>query len=301
MAGIGSAGFSGDGGPATNAQLNNPSSIYLDGAGNILIADTYNQRIRKISSNGIITTIAGNGASGESGDGGQALSAELSYPRAVVYDATGNLYIGVGAKIRKINSAGIIDTFAGGGSQTTENIPAGTASIGAIHGLAFDVNGNLFLCDYGYMKIRKINPSGMISSFAGNGTMGYSGDGGAALNAQLNTPNEIKFDMAGSLYIAENFNSVVRKITAAPQKNTEISIDFSVSIFPNPASNQITVLCSDNTEMSFALLNALGQNVLSGSINSQANINVSAISQGIYTLKIGGRTGYSSHKVVVGN
>lgn len=141
----------------------------------------------------------------------------------------------------------------------------------------------------------------MISSFAGNGTMGYSGDGGAALNAQLNTPNEIKFDMAGSLYIAENFNSVVRKITAAPQKNKELIMDFSVSVFPNPAANQITVLCSDNTERNFILVNTLGENILSGNINSKANINVSAISQGIYTLKIGSPSGYSSHKVIVGN
>jgi sugar lactone lactonase YvrE len=209
-------GYSGDGGPAINAQLAAPGGITLDSAGNLYIADTYNNVIRKVSTIGTITTIAGTGSVGESGDGGPATSAQLSHPQAVAVDAGGNLYIADSAVIRKVLTSGTITTAAGNGTPgyTGDGGPATGAQIGPCYGLALDNAGNLYISDYSSSVVRKVAPGGTISTVAGNGVSGYAGDGGLATSAQLRSPGGVAVDAVGNLYIADSANSRLRMVTS---------------------------------------------------------------------------------------
>jgi sugar lactone lactonase YvrE len=217
-------GYSGDGSAATNAALNTPNGVAVDSFGNLYIADSNNNLVRKVNTNGVITTIAGNYAQGGSysGDGGAATNAALNTPIGVVVDAVGNLYIadyGNNA-IRKVNTNGIITTVAGnkslGGGYSGDGGAATNASLSIPSGVAVDGFGNLFIADNGNNVIREINVAGVITTIAGNHSLGagYSGDGGAATNAALNTPSGITVDSAGNLFIADYYNNVVRKVSA---------------------------------------------------------------------------------------
>lgn len=213
-----SPGYSGDGGLATAAQLNQPSGMALDAAGNVYIADSYNNVIRKVAVNtGIITTFAGNGSAGYSGDGGQATSAQLNAPQSVAIDANNNLYIGDwnNSVIRKVNIAsGIITTFAGTGVQgySGDGGPAISAELNLCSSVALDNNGNVYISDDNNNVIRKVDNAGIITTFAGTGTCGYSGDGGQASAAAICFPLGMQNDSYGNLYISDIGNAVVRKI-----------------------------------------------------------------------------------------
>ena len=187
VAGNGSAGYSGDGGPATSAQLDGPEGVAVDGSGNLYIADTCNNRIRKVSATGIITTVAGNGSAGYSGDGGPATSAQLSLPAGVAVDGSGNLYIADSGnnRIRKVSATGIITTVAGNGSPgySGDGGPATSAQLNQPAGVAVDASGNLYIADSSNNRIRKVSATGIITTVAGNGFDGYSGDGGPATSA----------------------------------------------------------------------------------------------------------------------
>jgi uncharacterized protein (TIGR03437 family) len=209
VAGNGTLGFSGDGGPATSAQLKEPYGVTVDSAGNLYIAEPYDNRIRKISG-GIITTLAGNGTSGFSGDGGPATSAQLAFPVGIAVDTAGNLYIADGGFVRKV-SGGIITTVAGGGIELGDGGPATRAKLGA-SGVAMDTAGNLYIADQGNERIRKVS-GGIITTIAGKGTLGFSGDGGPATSAQLNVPVTVAMDTAGNVYIADYRNNRVRLLT----------------------------------------------------------------------------------------
>jgi sugar lactone lactonase YvrE len=215
-AGNGTYGFSGDGGPATGASLYSPSGVALDAAGNIYIADSRNHRIRKVDTSGIITTVAGNGTFGFSGDGGPATSATLSDPYGVAVDAAGNLYIvdQLNNRIRKVDTSGTIATVAGNGTPgfSGDNGPATSASLYSPSGVAVDAAGNLYIADTSNQRIRKVDTSGIITTVAGNGTGGYSGDSGPATSASLNYPYGVAVDAAGNLYIADESNQRIRKV-----------------------------------------------------------------------------------------
>ena len=216
VAGNGIGGYSGDGGAAINAQLNNPSGIGVDSWGNIYIADKYNHRIRKINTSGIITTVAGTGVAGYSGDEGAATSAQLYNPSDVAIDGSGNIFIAdeYNQRIRKINTNGIITTVVGTGS-TGYSGDGGSASNAQLYfpsGVAVDGVGNLYIADSYNNRIRMVDTSGKIKTVAGTGTAGYSGDGEAAINAQLNYPQRVTVDRAGNIYIADSNNSRVRKV-----------------------------------------------------------------------------------------
>jgi uncharacterized protein (TIGR03437 family) len=218
VAGTGVPGFSGDGGPATSAQLFYPYGVTVDGSGNLYIAGYYDHRIRKVSPNGIITTVAGNGNSGFSGDGGPATSAQLYYPRSVVADGAGNLYIADSAnhRIRKVSPSGIITTAAGTGNwgYSGDGGPATNAKLDYPYSVTIDLSGDLYIADTGNDCIRKVPPSGIITTVAGvNGYFGYSGDGGQATSAQLNSPAGIALDGSGNLYIADRDNNRIRKVS----------------------------------------------------------------------------------------
>ncbi|PWT99085.1 MAG: hypothetical protein C5B51_27925, partial [Terriglobia bacterium] len=223
-------GYSGDGGPAVNAQLSVPGGIALDSAGNLYIADTFNNAVRKVTPSGTITTVAGNGTYGDSGDGGPGVNAQLSNPQAIAADANGNLYIADAAVIRKISASGTITTVAGTGTPgySGDGGPALNAQIGPCYGLALDLSGNLYLADYSNSVIRKVTTGGTITTTAGNGTPGFSGDGGPALNAQLRSPGGIATDLSGNLYIADSANSRIRKVAT----NGTISTVAGNGIFP---------------------------------------------------------------------
>jgi sugar lactone lactonase YvrE len=215
----GQLGFSGDGRIATSAQLNLPMGLAFDAAGNLYIADMFNNRVRKVTPAGIITTVAGDGTAGFSGDGGLAGSAQINEPQALAFDAGGNLYIAdtKNFRIRKVTSAGIISTLAGTGLQGSsgDGGPANNALLSYPRGLACDAAGDVYIADSDVFRIRKVTPTGIISTIAGNGTPGYSGDGGLATNAQINRPVGLGFDAAGNLYIADGGNNRIRKVTQA--------------------------------------------------------------------------------------
>ena len=214
VAGNGERSFSGDGGPATQAQLDHPTGIALDPTGNLYIADFFNDRVRKVAPGGVITTVAGSGVAGYSGDGGDARSAQLFRPIAVALDATGNLYIAdlLNNRIRKVSPAGIISTVAGNGTAgySGDNGPAANAQLNWPSALAVDVQGNLYVADNRNNVVRKVDSRGVVTTFAGKSGLGMSGEGIPATLAQLDAPTGLAFDGAGNLYIAA---SVIRKVT----------------------------------------------------------------------------------------
>jgi sugar lactone lactonase YvrE len=208
----------GDGGPATSATLNSPAGVAIDSAGNLFIADFNDRRIRKVSSSGIITTIAGGGsASNRLGDDGPATSAQLGGPSGVAVDSAGNLFIAdeLGNRIRKVSTLGIITTVAGNGSSgySGDGGPATSARLSLPSDVAVDSAGNLFIADSFNNRIRKVSSSGIIATVAGDGSFGYSGDGGLAISAQLDDPFGVAVDSTGNLYVADTNNSRIRKVT----------------------------------------------------------------------------------------
>ena len=222
VAGNGSSvwGDSGDGGPATAARLWDPSSVAVDAAGDIFIAESISSRIREVNhATGLITTIAGNGTCGYSGDGGPATSAELGYPIEIISDAAGDIFFSDWDYdvVREINHAtGIITTVAGNGTwgYSGDGGPAIGAELYLPGQVAVDAAGDVFIPDYYNSRVREVNhATGVITTVAGNGGFGFGGDGGPATAAELDAPEALGFDAAGNLYILEAYTGVdVRKV-----------------------------------------------------------------------------------------
>ena len=263
IAGTGVAGFGGDGGPATAAQLNQPTSVAVDAAGNVYLTDDNNNRVRKIDLSGNINTIAGNGTAGYSGDGFAAVNAELNAPSGVAVDRYGNVYIADANNfvIRKvIDSTGKIFTYAGEGSAgySGDGSNAGIAQFNYPSGVAVDTLNNVFVADKANSMVRKIYPTGLIiryagdTSITGNPVFGYSGDGGYANVAQLNSPTEIALAPDGTLYIADYNNHRIRKVktngdistcagsgvsgyspSGTPALSAQLAGPFGVTVAPN--------------------------------------------------------------------
>jgi trimeric autotransporter adhesin len=219
VAGNGIPGYSGDGRPAASAQLNRPWGAVVDGAGNLYIADTLNHRIRKVTPDGAISTFAGNGTQGFSGDDGPATAAQLISPMGVAIDSAGNFYIAdyYDIRVRKVMRNGVISTVAGNGNPNFGNDGglATTAQLISPMSVAVDAAGNLYIADSKYNRVRMVTAAGVIETVAGNYTSGFSGDGGPATEAKLNNPNGVAVDSTGNLYIADYGNNRVRMVTAA--------------------------------------------------------------------------------------
>jgi len=215
IAGNGTTGYSGDGGPATAAPLDGPTGLAVDSSGALYIADYQDSRIRKVSG-GTITTVAGNGKCGYSGDGGPAIGAEVCWPSGLAVDSSGNLYIADSSYVvRKISAAGTITTFAGNGTSgySGDGGPATAAQLGTPDGVAVDGSGNVYIADNPNNCIRKVDSNGIITTFAGTGVAGFAGDNGPAAAARLSGPAGLALDLAGNLYIADSANVRVRVVT----------------------------------------------------------------------------------------
>jgi sugar lactone lactonase YvrE len=215
VAGSGTQGFSGDGGPATSAQLDSPTGVAVDASGNLYIADTLNHRIREVSA-GTITTVAGTGTAGYSGDGGPATAAELDQPTALAVDSQGNIYIADtnNNRIREI-SGGNIKTAAGTGQQgfSGDGGQATAAALDSPTGVAVDAGSNIYIGDTGNQRVRMVaSASGVISTIAGTGARGFTADG-PALTAALSDPSGIAVDSSGTVYVADSNNERIRAIS----------------------------------------------------------------------------------------
>ena len=229
VAGSGIAGYSGDGGPATSAGLNEPFGLVVDSSGNLFIGDFGNNRVREVNTSGVISTVAGNGTAGYSGDGGPAASAELNEPAGVAVDSAGDVFIGdvLNFVIREVK-AGSISTVAGNGqsvffpSYTTDdplfstyggdNSAATSAELATPGGVAVDSAGNVFIADGGNGRVRKVDANGIITTVAGGGS---GGDGGPATSAHIADPTGVAVDSSGNIFISEYFGPKIRKVDAS--------------------------------------------------------------------------------------
>ncbi|MFF5125846.1 hypothetical protein ACFY41_02735 [Streptomyces syringium] len=218
VAGDGTGGYISDGGPAVATRLHYPGDVAVDDSGNLYIADTSNHRVRKVTPNGIITTVAGDGTAGYISDGGPAIATKLHTPWGVAVDRNGNLYIADHGnhRVRKVTTNGNITTVAGNGTAgyVSDGGPAISTRLHYPLGLAVDADGNLYIADRHNHRIRKVTTNGIITTVAGNGTAGYVSDGGPALGTRLHYPWGLALDEAGSLYIGDGHNHRVRKVTS---------------------------------------------------------------------------------------
>ena len=216
VAGTGVMGYSGDGGQATSAQLKNPTSVHVRADGSLYIADTNNHRIRRVGSNGIITTVAGTGIAGYGGDEGLATMAKLNYPTGVTVSADGSIYIAdmCNHRIRRVSSNGVITTVVGNNNYgySGDGGPANVACLFDPCRVEMGIDGSLYITDGNNHCIRRVGSDGVITTIAGSGISGYSGDGDKAIKARLNYPRGITVATDGSLYIADTYNSVIRRV-----------------------------------------------------------------------------------------
>jgi uncharacterized protein (TIGR03437 family) len=297
IAGSGQSGFSGDGGPATKANLFNPGAIAVDGAGNLYIADTSNYRVRKVSATGVITTVAGNGNVVDSGDNVPATSAAIGQPGGITVDGDGNLFISESGRVRKVNLSGTITTVAGPTKKASgfsgDGGPATAATLAAPLGLAVDSFGNVYIADSSNGRIRKVDAAGIITTYAGitGNSSTPIGDGGAATSAYLGVPKDVVLDPSGNLYIVGSAAGIarVRKVAAGTGAGfvaTPPSLSFAFTIGGTAPAAQSVALASSGTALSYtaAPSTASGGSWLSVSPSSgttPANITVSVNPQGL--------------------
>lgn len=310
FAGNGVAGNSGNGGPATAANLHGPIGIAVDNDGNVFISDSYNYEIRKVNASGIISIFAGNGTSGNSGDGNPAINASI-VPLDIAIDDEKNIFVNSNWVIRKISTSGIISTVAGGGTTfPVDNMPATNVALYSIAGITADHNGNLFLCSQTEQIIYKISPFGIITTFAGNGFRwpdgngDFSGDGGLAVLARLNLPTDAAVDEEGNIYIADYNNARIRKVTKSPNATTIIKNTTSPIIFPNPTSSAFTVTTRAEPIETITITDMLGHIALTKDLH-HCNLRTythnedNNLSPGIYIISISTSSQTITDKIII--
>jgi trimeric autotransporter adhesin len=308
VAGNGIGGYSGDGGAATAAELDFPQGVAVDTMGNLYIADGGNNRVRKVTPSGIISTIAGDGTAGYAGDGGAATAAELHTPWGITLDAMDNVYVADAGNycVRKVTQSGAISRVAGGGVAYGDGVPATAAALNPV-GLCFDTSGDLYIANGGFNNIRKVTPAGIISTVAGNGVDGFSGDGSAAIAAELAEPISVSVDLSGNLYITDNNNHRVRKVGVCPASVSELAANQQshYTIYPNPTTSILNISQSNpaDVNLSTIIMNYLGQTVFAGDVAMRGGkgvLDVSGYAPGVYVVVfLSADGGKEQFKVVV--
>jgi hypothetical protein len=351
VAGNGTGGYSGDGGKATSAKINQPSGLAIDKKGNLYIGDWGNNVVRKVSTSGIITTIAGNDTAGFKGDGGKAVSAELHWPAGLAFDSKGNLYIAdyYNNRVRLVDTNGNIKTYLGNSSSinygdgglytsvgishpimvyidnannvyvTVSNyirkITASTGIITAFAGelkysgfngdglladsskmnapaqMTMDKSGNTYICDELNYRIREVNAANTMSTCAGNGTSGFSGDSGLASSAKLNEPAGITIDASGNVYIADLLNNRVRVVRTIPTSVRQIPTANSVAVYPVPVTDKLNIKIGEqiNSEISVSVIDIRGREINNLETNVTSGIitlSICSLPPGIYLARI---------------
>ncbi|MCD6012707.1 MAG: hypothetical protein K0Q79_2569 [Flavipsychrobacter sp.] len=291
VAGDGTASSGGDGLPATTAQLYAPSGVVFDASGNMYITEANGHRIRKVNTSGVISTVAGTGTAGFSGDGGAATAAMINGPLGLTLDGAGNIFVGEvgGRRVRKISTAGIITTIAGNGTSGSsgDGGPATAALLNNPGNVAFDAAGNLYIADGLGCKIRKVNTAGIISTYVGTGVCGFSGDGGPATAAKVDRPASIAFASDGSAYIADWLNDRIRKIPAPPSTGISAYANDELSMFPNPATNELSIIASPFTYRSFSITGIAGNTVMQQPVIMELNVvPIAQLPPGIYFIRL---------------
>lgn len=305
-AGNGTLGFAGDGGPAINALLNSPTRVALDPAGNLYVADSGNNRVRKVDLSGNISTVAGIGTRGYSGDGSAATSAQLNNPIDVAIDPAGNLIIAdyVNNRIRKVTPGGIISTIAGIGIAgfAGDNGPATAANIYEPSGLFIDVPGNIYFSDLANFRVRKIDPTGIITTLAGNGSSGYNGDGINANAASLWFPEGLAMDSRGQIYVADKGNNRIRLLSgvlAAPSVNAAKE---TMLMFPNPSTGKFTINVSSELqeEVRITIVSLTGSKVaeITANTNTQVEFQLNA-APGLYMISAASAHGIVNERLMI--
>ncbi|PQJ09211.1 hypothetical protein CJD36_020715 [Flavipsychrobacter stenotrophus] len=313
IAGNGSTGATGDGGPATAATLSNPAGIARDAAGNIYISVQYSHKIRKIATTGIITTVAGTGSVAFGGDGGPATAASFSYPNFLALDNAGNLLITDNGnfRIRKLDvTTGIINTIAGNGSSTFsgDGGPATAASLYYPGGVAVNAAGEILIGDNLHNRIRLINSAGTINTVAGNGVAGYSGDGGPATSAKINGAVDVCYDATSNFYISDFENQRVRVVSSGiiainhpPVFNVGNSTSFTVcenSLVISVPALDITDIDAGQTE-TFSVISGPIHGTLAGFPASMPSTGGSLVPFGITYSPTTGYAGIDTFTIIV--
>lgn len=251
IAGTGESGSSGDGGPATSATFGLPAALAVDAVGQVYVADTRNHRIRKIDSEGIITTIAGTGEPGDSGDGGPATEANVEWPEAVAVDGIGQVYFTSARanRIRMIDLTGTITTIAGGRESgfSGDGGPALSAQFDRPSGVAVGIDGSIYVGDTWNHTVRRIDSEGIISTIAGNGHLGYDGEGSPATEFQLSLPSQVAVDHYGSVYVVDAWEHRIRRLTPEDPPPLITSVLNGASFSGSLAPSAVAVL--EGTEL----------------------------------------------------
>ena len=306
IAGKSMAGFSGDGGIADSAELNYPNNVAVDNKGNVYIGDGGNYRIRKVDATGNITTVAGTGVLGYSGDGGPAASAVLGATNDLFADKSGNIYIAdaYNNRIRQIDTFGIIRTVAGNGVNafSGDGGAATSASLSQPTGIRIDDAGNMYIADFGNSRVRKVDAAGIITTVAGNGSIGFSGDGGTALSATFNKPGQLAIGHNGDVYIADYFNFRIRKMTGTLSVPSIAATEFAINVFPNPATDEIVVSMGSLSSLPAQLLlyDATGSLLQNMTINEERQtVSMKHFAAGQYNVVVISKSGeHQATKVI---
>lgn len=323
VAGTGTGGYNGDGIPATNAQIYDPQGVCFDKFGNLYVTEYLNNRIRKVTPTGIISTFAGTGVAGYSGEGGLADTSKVNLPGGICADTAGNIYYAdiSNSRVFRINIAGIITTYAGtstGYLYNGDDIPATIANIDPYF-LTIDDTGNLFIAEYHNYRVRKVDAAGIIHTVAGNGISGTTGEGGPATAAEFQKPNGVALDACGNLYIPDANSGHVRKVIFNPGCDPYLHTHFDsatlsvpvvavgdVSIYPNPAFCELTVATSTSLsggqEMlrSITISNVMGQAMLYRACNgAKETINIAALPVGVYMVRVTNDKGVQTVRKIV--
>jgi sugar lactone lactonase YvrE len=277
IAGDGTQAYGGDGGPATSAQLSNPNDVKIDNQGRVVIADTYNHRIRRIELDGTINTIAGTGNFGYGGDGGPAINATLTFPYGVAIDGTGRVLFSdsSNARVRRIELDGTVVTIAGNGTTgfNGDGLPATSAELNTPYGVALDGMGRVVMVDGANQRVRRIELDGTLSTIGGNGTVGANGDAAAATSAQLAFPISVAVDPQGSVIVADTNNHRIRRI----DPTTHVINTIAGKVDPDNAGPAATARLVDPQAIAYASPLTLSAGGGSGTLEAIRNGRVIAV------------------------